>query len=487
VTSNLSVSVRADEAFTQARRRVFFQRILRFFTGHQPESLLSFHQVRDKLKIRGQHYTGRQTIPLDKIAGSVGRYQEFNRAFLPTQDHIRERWKRVYAAAHSQEGIPAIDVYQIGDVYFVRDGHHRVSVLKELGATTVEATVTQLDTPVPLSVDVDKEDLDLKEEYAAFLQETGLKELRPGAQIEFTLPGQYQKLYEHIAVHRHYLGLGEQREIPHAEAVARWYDEVYSPAVQVISEEGVLDDFPGRTEADLYLWIIEHRHYLGEHDGQAVPVERAAAEFSREFRSGPGRKHLEAEVKKVKGTGKKKARALKTVAVFGSGSAEPDHPVLVEAERLGQMLAEAGFTLLCGGYGGTMEAASRGARQAGGQVIGVTMDLFAPRLEPNQWLTKERRVKDFFPRLKELTGADAFVVLRGGVGTLTEAMLAWSLIQTGQISPRSFIFVGEGWHRLFDTFRAETFITERDFALATVVDGVEEAMAELRRALAPSP
>ena len=294
---------KADGAFTQARRRVFVQRIRSFFTGHPPESLLSFKEVRDKLKIRGQHYVGLQTIPLDKIVGSVGRYHEFNRAFLPTQDHIRERWKRIYEVAHSSEGFPPIDVYKIGDVYFVRDGHHRVSVVKELGATTIEATVTELDTPVPLSADVEEKDLDLKGEYATFLQETSLNALRPDPQLQFTLPGQYQKLYEHIAVHRHFLGLREQREIPYPEALTRWYDEVYRPVIEVIREERILEDFPGRTEADLYLWIIEHQHYLGERYGEDVPLEQAAAEFSKEFRSGPGKKQLEAEVKKSQEAG----------------------------------------------------------------------------------------------------------------------------------------------------------------------------------------
>jgi uncharacterized protein (TIGR00730 family) len=177
----------------------------------------------------------------------------------------------------------------------------------------------------------------------------------------------------------------------------------------------------------------------------------------------------------------------KTVAVFGSGSAPPEHPVLAEAERLGRLLAEAGFTLMNGGYGGTMEAASRGARQAGGRVIGVTMELFAPRLRPNRWLTEEERVSDFFPRLSRLTSADAFVVLRGGVGTLTEATLVWSLLQTGQIGARPFVFVGDGWRKLFGAFRAETFMSERDFALATVVDGADEALAVLRDALPPGP
>ena len=96
-------------------------------------------------------------------------------------------------------------------------------------------------------------------------------------------------------------------------------------------------------------------------------------------------------------------------------------------------------------------------------------------------------MKDFFPRLKQLTSADAFVSLRGGVGTLTEATLTWSLLQTGQIPPRPFVFVGDGWRRLFDAFRAETFMTERDLALATVVDSVDEALTVLKDRLAPSP
>lgn len=176
-----------------------------------------------------------------------------------------------------------------------------------------------------------------------------------------------------------------------------------------------------------------------------------------------------------------------SVAVFGSGSIPAGHGLQAEAELLGRLLAEAGFVLVCGGYGGVMEAASRGACQAGGQAVGVTMELFAPIRSPNRWLTREERVSDFFPRLQALTAADAFVVLRGGIGTLTEATLAWSLLQTGQIGPRPFVFVGKDWRRLFDAFLSTTFMTERDLALATVVDRVEEAVALLKVKLAPTP
>ena len=202
--------------------------------------------------------------------------------------------------------------------------------------------------------------------------------------------------------------------------------------------------------------------------------------------AGAGKKQLDAEVKKAKNTGKKRNKPIGTVAVFGSGSAPPDHPVLAQAERLGQLLAEANFVLICGGYGGTMAAASRGARQAGGKVVGVTMDLFAG-MEPNPWLTKERRVKDFFPRLRHLTKADGFVVLQGGIGTLTELTLTWSLLQTGQNPSSPLILVGDSWHRVSAAFREETFMTERDFGLVTIVDSVDDALFILTEVLAPAP
>ena len=295
-----AMTFQANEAFNRARRRALWQGVLGLLKGQQAirANLLSFDAVRDKLKIRGQHYAGLQTIPLDKIVGSVGRYQDFDRAFLPAQEHIRNRWRAVYQAAQGK-GVPPIEVYQIGDAYFVRDGHHRVSVLKELGAIDIEAYVTEFETPVPVPADTVEADLDLKGEYAAFLFETGLDRLRPEQQIEFTVPGQYRKLEEHIAVHRYFVSERENREVPDDEAVARWYDEVYCPLVGIIREAEILEQFPGRTEADLYVWLIEHHYFLSEETGYEVPLEEAAADFSAEFSRGPGRKELEAGVKRA--------------------------------------------------------------------------------------------------------------------------------------------------------------------------------------------
>lgn len=109
------ISGRALEGFPAACRA--------WFTGHKVSPLLRLDAVRDKLEIRGQHYAGLQSIPVGQIVGSAGRYHDFNRAFLPEQEYVKQRWRRVYAAAHSQQGFAPIEVYQVGEAYFVRDGH----------------------------------------------------------------------------------------------------------------------------------------------------------------------------------------------------------------------------------------------------------------------------------------------------------------------------------------------------------------------------
>ncbi len=103
-------------------------------------------------------------------------------------------------------------------------------------------------------------------EYAAFLERTRLHELRPGVEILASLPGKYEKILDHIHVHQYYLGLEWQRDVGYDEAVASWYDHVYWPTVQGIREQGLLADFPGRTETDAYIWLIEHREALERSD-----------------------------------------------------------------------------------------------------------------------------------------------------------------------------------------------------------------------------
>ncbi|MGD8587007.1 MAG: universal stress protein [Chloroflexota bacterium] len=177
-------------------------------------------------------------------------------------------------------GLPPVELYQIGEAYFVADGHHRISVARAMGSTHIQAYVTEVRSKVPLEIDSSPDDLLLKAEEAEFLTRTNIDDLYPGIDLRVTCPGRYHTLIEHIDVHRHYMGVEQQREIPYQEAVSHWYEHVYLPTVRIINEQGILHDFPGRTEADLYVWIGRHRADLAEQLGWDVPVGPAAADLA---------------------------------------------------------------------------------------------------------------------------------------------------------------------------------------------------------------
>jgi hypothetical protein len=270
---------KAIEAFSRARRKAFWRQIWATLRG-QPNDLLSFEQVREKLHLGGLIYRGVQAVPVGRIIGSVDRYRDFDRVFLPSQNHTAERWRSIGRAFYSDVSLPPVQLYQIGDVYFVFDGNHRISVAREMGVEFIDAEVTECQTRVPVSADLRAEDLEIKGEQAEFLERTNLDHLRPDHQIEFTIAGAYQRLLEHIAVHRHFKGLEWQREVPADEAVIDWYDYIYVPIVEAIRKEKVLDEFPNRTESDLYLWLVDHLHYLREQVGPQIGPEEAAADFT---------------------------------------------------------------------------------------------------------------------------------------------------------------------------------------------------------------
>jgi nucleotide-binding universal stress UspA family protein len=275
-------SFAAIQDFRRARRQAVLREIMARLTG-QSIGLLSYEQVRQMLKATGSSARGLRDIPLDAIVGSVGRYNDFTRDFLPLQDETENRWARVEMAAYSQGGVPPIEVYQLGDVYFVEDGNHRVSVARQLGATHIQAYVTQVKTRVPLTPNVKPDDLIVKAEYVGFLEDTRLDELRPGSDLSVTVPGQYRKLREHIEVHRYFMGMNEKREISLEEAAVQWYDHIYLPVVQVIRDRGILQGFPGRTETDLYLWVSEHRAALEKELGWLIRPETAATDLANQF------------------------------------------------------------------------------------------------------------------------------------------------------------------------------------------------------------
>jgi nucleotide-binding universal stress UspA family protein len=278
--------ISAVQDFRDARRKAALQAVWASLTG-QSLDLLPFEEVSKKLHAKGGARQKLKEIPLDAIVGSVGRYEDFNRFFLPKEGIKEERWTRVKLATETLEGVPPIEVYQIGDVYFVLDGNHRVSVARQSGANVIQAFVTPFTIKVPLTPEDDLDDVILKAEYTNFLEETHLDQLCPQLDFTATTPGRYERLLEHISVHRYYLGLEQNREINYEEAILSWVDHVYLPVIDVIRTRGILRDFPERTETDLYLWLLKHREELEEELGWDVKTEEAAADLAVRFSERP--------------------------------------------------------------------------------------------------------------------------------------------------------------------------------------------------------
>src|SRR5919201_5386976 len=276
----LASVARAD--FERARRKAFWRRIAKWF-ARADDALLSFDDVRKRLHTGAQRDVGFQEVAVDKVVGSVSRYRDFDRAFLPRNVWNRGKWESVDRAQLLALVLPPVELYKIGATYFVKDGNQRVSVARETGQAVVDAKVIELETPVPVSSTDDILTLLRDREALDFYERTGIVRLRPDARIELSLPGQYEKLLEHIDAHRWYLGVERKSEVSYAEAVMSWYDRVYLPTVEVIRSTGALKDFPDKTEADLYLWITEHHWYLHEngtlkdHDLRGVVREYAAS------------------------------------------------------------------------------------------------------------------------------------------------------------------------------------------------------------------
>jgi nucleotide-binding universal stress UspA family protein len=261
--------------FKRARRRADLREVLSAL-GARPAPLLSYDDVRRRLHAVESPARYLEDVPLDAIVGSVGRTVDFTREFLPRTDSDKARWVGVKVAMTGLTGTPPVDLYRIGEAYFVRDGNHRVSVARQLGARFIQAYVTPVHARVPLSADVSPDDLIIAEEHARFLESTELDELRPGADLRVTTAGAFERLLDHISVHRYYMGIDEDREVAYPEAVAHWYDTVYLPVREAIRSGGVLRGFPGRTETDLYLWLSEHRGRLERELGFTLPSESIA-------------------------------------------------------------------------------------------------------------------------------------------------------------------------------------------------------------------
>lgn len=168
------------------------------------------------------------------------------------------------------------------------------------------------------------------------------------------------------------------------------------------------------------------------------------------------------------------------VTIFGGSRCKEGSVEYEQARSLGALLAQAGFTICTGGYLGVMEAASRGAREQGGRVLGIVMNQF--KAEPNRFLTEKVATPHFYERLQQLISRSVgFIALRGGMGTVTEISLVWNKLQTGVIGSRPLILLGDCWKPIIDSFQANLVVNEHDVGLLHFADTPVEAVELIKQ------
>jgi len=267
--------IRARTDFETARIQAFLRDAGAVLRG-DTRPLLSFDEVRRAARLEGQSDRGLNDVPIADIRGSVGRPNDFDASFLPVKPQMRRRWAQLDEAMRRGEPVPPIEVYHLGGVYFVKDGHHRVSVARHLGWKTIPARVIEVKTRAPLTGDMDAAALLQAREYVDFLERTQLDRVRPQASIAVSRLGRYDRIFEDILGHRYFMGLQQFREVTIAEAAASWYDNVYRPIADLVREYDILAHFPGRTEADMYLWITARWLELSRAQKPSGPAEAIA-------------------------------------------------------------------------------------------------------------------------------------------------------------------------------------------------------------------
>ena len=206
-------------------------------------------------------------VEVDKIVGSVGRWRDFDRKFQLQTTHSPMRLRSIEAAMITGKELPPVDLYKIKDEYYIVDGNHRVAAARRLGWKRIKARVTEYlpsaDTPEGI----------LTRERSYFCFQTGL------ADINLTEIGHYQTLLKEIEDYKAYLQERYKEEYTIKEAAKKWHEDVYMPLADIIEKDKLIEEFPGRTTSDLFLYIVEHKKRLTASEGREIPLIEALREF----------------------------------------------------------------------------------------------------------------------------------------------------------------------------------------------------------------
>jgi len=279
------INFQARDDFNKARSKANISHILHAMTPEK-QQLLSLEDIKQLIKPKSETYLGMKTVDISMIIGSEGRYNDFNHTFLPKKEFIRNRWESIDKAHLQSIILPPIKLYEIGGSYFVRDGNHRVSVAKLQGVMSIDAEVIRLDTEITLTPGITQQGIIqaiIKYEKNRVFSKTDLGSVIDPDKLDFTAPGRFHEILRHIQGHKYFLNEDRSEEIPFIEAGYSWYNNLFKPIVEIVREERILSRFPGRTEGDLYMWIIKHWDKLKSNNRINFTLQEAAVNFSSEY------------------------------------------------------------------------------------------------------------------------------------------------------------------------------------------------------------
>jgi hypothetical protein len=289
----LSDSITASNQEFESAMFVSLLNNLKYLLVGRNNELLSFEKIKKGFGLYRRSNLGIRPVPVDDIIGSIDRYNDFDRYFLPKKAHLQRRWAQIHNLLLRDVILPPVKLYKVGKIYFVLDGNHRVSVSKKMGVKYIDAEVTEFITDVEITSDMDPKDIFILIERENFLNSTGLKNSRPDIKTRVTAPGQYDILLGQI--NKLLVQLNEnikedKKLLTFEDASLVWYDSIYLPAIESIKSYGILEKFPNRTKTDLYIWINEHKRYLSLKYGREVVIKFAAKDMMQRYNKNPIRK-----------------------------------------------------------------------------------------------------------------------------------------------------------------------------------------------------
>lgn len=276
----------SEEDFNKAHNKAFINDILHFLSPEEA-SLISLNDVKQMIKPINETYVGMKVIPIEKIVGSEGRYNDFDNRFFPKSSHLKNRWEHVDEAAIKSINLPPIKVYEIAGLYFVRDGNHRVSVAKSRGTEFIDAEIVSLQSEIVLKKPDNINDIVkqiINYEKRVFYSETGFGDVTDYWCLDFSRTGRYDVIYNHILTHKYYINQGRTEEIAMEDAILSWFNNVYAPIATIIQQKHILRAFPKRTIGDLYVWIVRYWDDLKQKFGDNISLSEVVSDFKKNYR-----------------------------------------------------------------------------------------------------------------------------------------------------------------------------------------------------------